>query len=641
LSLLADNTSNDANMVMTVVVNNRDYQFIYAPLRIGGEKVGYYSVALARRYVENPIVVTRWGIMGIALALAIGMVVVGFMISQRITRPLRDLVETAEAVTQGDLEQRSSVTSTANEFGTLALAFNQMTEHLLRLYNTSRDLNHALSIPDVLDVTSRAADTFVPGAQALVLLAEDDGWRYVVGGSASSELRNLDGLLAEASVADLIALTTSDSQRTADAADVSPLAADLLDAGQQRLVLTRLVVQSRVIGMLIFAHTSPDAFDVGDLTSLRAVANMAVTVLHNSALYTRVQRDATERQAILQSIADGVVVCDTRQQIIMANHAAATMLHLTDWDVRPVRFSELPLDATQTNRESFGGQQGAEHVQFEDRTLALSRAPVIANDGRTMGEVIVLHDLSVEVAVSQAKTNFIATISHELRTPLQTIFGYLDLMLRGYMGPLTEEQTDIIKQVRRRASDINDMARNAIMIAHLDSNSITVDLRPQDLHMALDAALNPLMPAFTAKNLTVRKDIPESLPPLLTDRELIKVILTQLLDNARRYTQQGGVIISAQCVDTMVQVDITDTGTGISLDDQDMLFRRFQRIEGNNSPERGGGLGLAITRQVVEQLGGRVWVRSAPGKGSTFSFVLPQADEQAIALAQSEAVATR
>mgnify|MGYP000402641746 CR=1 FL=1 len=123
------------------------------------------------------------------------------------------------------------------------------------------------------------------------------------------------------------------------------------------------------------------------------------------------------------------------------------------------------------------------------------------------------------------------------------------------------------------------------------------------------------------------------LPPVRADRQQLQVVLTQLLDNARRYTQAGSVFIRAHQHGDTVQVDITDTGPGISSEEFSQLFTRFHRVEGNSSPERGGGLGLAIARQLIERQGGRVWAESTPGQGSTFSIALLVANEHADAVA--------
>jgi len=125
-------------------------------------------------------------------------------------------------------------------------------------------------------------------------------------------------------------------------------------------------------------------------------------------------------------------------------------------------------------------------------------------------------------------------------------------------------------------------------------------------------------------------------PPVTADRQQLNVVLTQLLDNARRYTQEGNVTVRASQQEHLVQIDVIDTGPGISPEEFGQLFTRFHRVEGNNSPERGGGLGLAIVRQLVERQGGQVWATTALGQGSTFSFSLLVANDHADAVAEQD-----
>lgn len=131
-------------------------------------------------------------------------------------------------------------------------------------------------------------------------------------------------------------------------------------------------------------------------------------------------------------------------------------------------------------------------------------------------------------------------------------------------------------------------------------------------------------------------EIPADLPPVIGDREQLKRALAQLLDNARRYTEQGGVTVRAYAESgQLVRIDVSDTGPGIAPEVLPRLFQRFQRIEGNNSTHRGGGLGLAIARQLIERQGGSVRATSTPGQGSTFTVILQQANEHTLAVAQS------
>ncbi|MFO7166503.1 MAG: ATP-binding protein [Chloroflexota bacterium] len=629
----------EAQSVFTVELNQRGYQLAYSPLVIAENQVGYFSVGLSRDFQVQSLSLSRNSIVAIAMFLALGSVLIGYSIARSITRPLANLVETAEAVTAGDLERRSTVAS-VDEFGTLAQAFNQMTEHLLQLYRTSRELSSSIEVGPVLDVTARTAQSFVPGTEVLALLdMEDRGvLRYRAHAAAAPQVAALEHLRVDITDPLMRELAHSRATRRLDPQDDPRLDALGLGrvAGFRSLLLTPLVVQDEPAGMLIFGHHEPDAFDGAAEASLGAVANMAASVLYNAVLFDRVQDEASRRRAILQSIADGVVVCDRQRNIILVNRAAEQMLGLRDWGRVRYNFDQMGLQRVDASQQLFGREEeDLAHYQLGDRVLRLSSAPVIADHGQELGEVIVLHDISAEAAVDRAKTGFIETISHELRSPLTVILGYTDLLLRGMIGELDSEQREILEAVRNRAEVMNGWLKNVILVASIESNSLVTDLEPQDLAVAVENALAPMRKAFEQKGIEARVELPPDLPPVLADREQLQIILTQLLDNARRYTASGSVTIHAERHDGTVQLDITDTGPGIPAEEFDRLFTRFHRIAGNNSPERGSGLGLAITRQLVERQGGRVWVESQVGRGSTFSFSLVVAHEHSDVLASS------
>jgi signal transduction histidine kinase len=627
----------EAQSIFSVDLNQRGYELAYSPLVIAETQVGYFSVGLARDFQVQSLSISRNTIIVIAMFLAIGSVVIGYGVARSITRPLANLVETAEAVTAGDLERRSAVSS-PDEFGRLAYAFNQMTEHLLTLYRTSRELSASIEVGPVLDVTARTAQSFVPGTEVLALLDLDNRGtlRYRAHGAASPEVLALEHLRVDPGDPLLRELAHQRAPRTLSPGDEPRLALLGLSevAGFGSLMLTPLVVQDEPAGMLIFGHRQALAFEGAVAPSLAAVANMAASVLYNALLFDRVQDEASRRRAILESIADGVVVCDRQRNIVLVNRAAEQMLDIRNWGRVRYNFDQMPLQRVDVRQQLFGGEaDDLEHYQLGERVLRLSSAPVIADHGQELGEVIVLHDISAEAAVDKAKTGFIETISHELRSPLTVILGYTDLLLRGMIGELSAEQREIMDAVRSRAEIMNGWLKNVILVASIEANTLNTDVEPQDLAVEVENALAPLRKAFSRKGIETYVQLPDTLPQVLADREQLQIILTQLLDNARRYTTSGSVTVSASHENGEVRLDITDTGPGIPAGEFGRLFTRFHRIEGNNSPERGSGLGLAITRQLVERQGGRVWVQSQIGRGSTFSFSLVAANEHSDAVA--------
>lgn len=618
-----------------LTVNEREYEFLYSPLIIREKQIGYYSVALSTSFLFDTSSFNAWSYGIIAVGFSIVIIFVGGWIASMITKPLDELVETAEAVSSGQLNQRSSSVNVHHEIGTLAVAFNQMTEHLLQLYQTSQSLNGAIDIDQVLKIATLAANDIVPNTHAIALLEEPERISYQVNLATSSEFFALDNTTSNVTSQQLEILLEQYEQQAITADQLDLLGRELQQVGIQSVLMTRIMVQENQAGMFLLVHKMEDGFEPSALPSLRALSNMAAPVLHNSLLYFSVTRESKKQQAILEAITDGVILIDRQGFIVMANVAAEKLLEFKDWRNQKMRFQDVPLNLIPDNRELFGKSASAEYYETGPYTLAISRAPVTDQDDQVLGEVIVAHDLSEEAAVSRAKTDFIATISHELRTPLTPIFGNLDLLLRGYVGSLTEEQLEMLGQVRSRANDINDLVKNMILITSIEADTLTIDLQNLDVSAMVELALMPLRSAFRQKGLRITVDIPEDLPYVYADREMLKQILTQLLDNARRFTNEGCVSIRARPNGSMIQIDIEDTGIGIPSEVQGLLFTRFQRVEGNNSPQRGGGLGLSITRQIVERLGGYVWVTSQAGQGSTFSFVLPQSQEQIIAVSGS------
>lgn len=624
------------NTVQTIA--DREYQVVYAPLLVRGVQSGYFSVSLSRDFVISAWSSSRNVVIGITAMLAVSAVFIGYLVARSITRPLDDLVQTAQAVTAGNLAQRSNVAERqSNELGQLSLAFNQMTEHLLRLYTASRELNRTIESAAILQVATTTANSFVPATYAFAILEDAEGFQIHVADPAPEGISSLAGQSIAADSPIFLALAGQDPHDPHLLA-LEPMLLGLLGFAQVGIataLAAPIYRQRQLAGALIFAHERPTAFDDAAQQRLGVVANMAVTVLANALLYTQVQRDAKQRQAILTSIGDGVVVCDNKGRIILLNNAAEMMLNMHNWRTTRQRFADLPLEAVTKSQEVFGAM--GEQFQLNERYVTLSRAPVIAESGEPAGEVIVLHDVTDAINMDKAKTDFIATISHELRTPLTVIRGYVELLLRGTGGAKpTADQVELLDIVRARAVDMTDMVNNAILIADIETGKLQTELAPQDVELVLNMALNTLRNAFEAKKLSVTIDLPADLPPVFADREQLRQVFVQLLDNARRYTTSGGVTIQATTDQERVQIAIHDTGQGIAPDILPRLFKRFQRIEGNNSAQRGGGLGLAITRQLVERQGGSVHVESTLGTGSTFTITLVQAHEQSLAVAQSD-----
>lgn len=398
--------------------------------------------------------------------------------------------------------------------------------------------------------------------------------------------------------------------------------ARLITAPLEELVITARAVTS---GKLDRRSTVKAGDEIGVLaTSFNSMTE------HLLLLYNTVRAESSQRAAIVESIVDGIVVCDEQGEVTLINRAMRRFLDLSDDAPPPSRLSDIPLVQLTEGVPGFDSRRSEDFYTLGNYIMRVSIVPVIANDGVRLGYVCMLQDMTAEVAVDRAKTNFIATISHELRTPLTVLRGNAELLLRGLAGPLEDEQRTLIDTMRQYTSNMTGLINNVIVIAGLDSGSLATDLEPLDLQHTIEEALWPLRNPIKTKGLNLTIAIGEDMPQVLADMDQLRTIVHHLVDNARRYTAEGGITISATREPEFVRIDVIDTGRGIPADLHEQVFQRFVRgdgvSEGINSSERGIGLGLAIVKQLVERQGGRIWLISAPGQGSTFSFTLRYAN---------------
>ncbi len=347
---------------------------------------------------------------------------------------------------------------------------------------------------------------------------------------------------------------------------------------------------------------------------------------HLIRLYGAVQAESTQRAAIVENITDGVVVCDADGKVLIVNRVLRTMLDLQDSDPLPAKMSDLPLIHLTEGMPDFDSRRTTELYKLNDYIVRVSIAPVITPGRAETHYVCAIQDLTAEIGIERARSNFIATISHELRTPLTVLRGNTDLLLRGLVGPLEDDQRMLIESMRQHTTNMAGLINNVIVLANLDSGQLQTNLEPLELKQIVEEAVWPLRNAIKAKDLELEIDISDELPPVLGDMDQLRTVVQQLVDNAQRYTDSGSIYLGATREAQFVRVDVRDTGRGIAPHMHDQIFQRFIRgdgtNEGINSAQRGIGLGLAIVKQLVERHGGRVWVDSTPGQGSTFSFTL-------------------
>ncbi|HXI15696.1 MAG TPA: ATP-binding protein, partial [Chloroflexota bacterium] len=260
------------------------------------------------------------------------------------------------------------------------------------------------------------------------------------------------------------------------------------------------------------------------------------------------------------------------------------------------------------------------------RELELTSVPVRA-EGEFLGRLYAFRDVTRERESDRVKTEFLSMASHELRTPLTSIRGYIDLVFDGEAGEVSEHQREFLGVAKRNVDRLVKLVNDILDLSKMGSGRLQLQCEPVDVAAVIEHVVASLRPMMREIGQTLRMNVPPELPPVRGDQERLHQILFNLVSNAHKYTPQGGEItVAAHGGRSFVRVDIQDTGIGMSPQDLAQLFTRFFRSSNPAAQRAGGaGLGLSITRQLVELHGGTIDVHSAPGAGSTFSFTLPVA----------------
>ena len=418
-----------------------------------------------------------------------------------------------------------------------------------------------------------------------------------------------------------------------------------------------IIMGDQLLGVLLLYYPEVGKFSAEQLDIIQAAANQMAVAIKNAELFhltlnqkeelsslLRDQRVETSRsRSILEAIADGVIVTDQNGIITLFNHSAERMLDLKRADligrsieqftnhINDVALAWLETIKTWTQEPfSFNPMNTfTEQVGLENgNVLSVNLAPVI-NNNEFFGTVSVFRDITHLIEVDRMKSEFVATVSHELRTPMTSIKGYVDILLMGVAGAISEQQKNFLQVVQDNTERLTILVNDLLDLSRIEAGQVNLILQPVNLVEIIDDSLLEINRLTVAEKKSMEFDIqlPQELPLINGDPERIRQILINLLGNAFHYTlEHGNVTLSARQVGDEIQIDIRDNGIGIPPKEQERIFDRFYR--GDNHmviATAGTGLGLSIVSKLINMHSGRIWVQSSgiEGEGSTFSFTLP------------------
>jgi len=338
-------------------------------------------------------------------------------------------------------------------------------------------------------------------------------------------------------------------------------------------------------------------------------------------------------ETIVASISDGLIMTDAELKILHVNKVVEDLFGIPPESAsgRPVQdvIGDERIARLITAAGAEGGQPYPQDMAYERAGKRLFFRPRVSriydHDGHLYGVLTLLHDVTQFKELDRMKSEFIATLSHEFRTPLTSIAMTVDILTQDILGPLNTRQRELVHSAREDTNRLTKMSRELLQLSKLESGRL--QLKDEELHMAalLESCLRPLRLPFKEKGVQLTTDVRPDIPPLVADEQQFSSVITNLVSNSLRYTEPGGRVSIRVCEDhDAVQVEVEDTGVGIPEESLPTIFDKFVQVQRRGGSAPGSvGLGLAIAKEIVDMYGGRIWVESTLGKGSTFTFRLP------------------
>ncbi len=374
---------------------------------------------------------------------------------------------------------------------------------------------------------------------------------------------------------------------------------------------------------------------------------------YSRTLEQKVEQRTSEIKAIIDNMVDGLLVVNGEDRITQFNPAIAGMIGVSNseistsenyWEIFKAEEIANLVKSTRENPK----QVFSEEFQLPDRRVGKAVATSIFSEVNTSGEatlgmdylgtVILIRDITAEKEVDRMKTDFISTVSHELRTPLTSVLGFAKLIqkkLDESIFPLIQTDDKKVNRSVRQVTEnleiivsegtrLTKLINEVLDVAKMEAGKMQWNMEPLAIIEVIDRAFSATSALFEQKELAVIREIDADLPNIDGDKDRLIQVVINLISNAVKFTQEGGITCRVRKDNQSIVVSIIDQGVGISESDQPKVFEKFKQVGDTLTDKpQGTGLGLPICKEIVIHHGGNIWVESEIGKGSTFSFTLP------------------
>lgn len=530
--------------------------------------------------------------------------------------PLRpaEIVQSVQFAQQRSLELKEWALSKSHPS---TKPLQKQLDKLETLQNIGRQITSSLELDEVLSAVVNAA-VELTGAEegSLLLFDETSGDLYM------RAERNI-----EASYARTFRLPVQDNlagqvMRTGEPIIINQdepfkiLTSYLVNA----LIFVPLVQNERVIGILGVANRKRGhPLSKEHFTLLSALAGYAAIAIENARAYELTNQERSKLETLLTNIKEGIIVADVEGRLLLVNRSTQELFKLQD-----MNYFGKAIDAVFVHPdviEMFGIEKRSKpfrtEIALEDGHILSAQLTPVPDVGYAM----VMQDITYLKELDRIKSDFVNTVSHDLRTPLTAILGYVELLDR--VGPVNNQQAEFIRRIQISVNNITALINDLLDLGRIEAG---FDSRKEvvPMQIMLRYAIDGLRMRAQEKEQSLILQTDESLPPTIGNPIRLRQMLSNLINNAIKYTPKGGEIhIHGHAEGGQLIIEVSDNGPGIPLSDQPYIFDKFYRGSNIGKDIAGTGLGLAIVKSIVENHQGRIWVESTPGEGSTFTVVLP------------------
>lgn len=386
-----------------------------------------------------------------------------------------------------------------------------------------------------------------------------------------------------------------------------------------KLILDKILLNMKEL------PTSSNISPIGILEldeSIREINEYINKFKEENKLYTR----------LFQSIQEGVIVVNKDKEILRINPTGLKLLNIEnekDLVGRPLieviwnyTLDDITGKSIDT-KEALSKEITLDHLG--GRILDVLVSPMFNERGEIRGAIIVFTDITEKKKLEKVRQDFISNVSHELKTPLSSIKAMVEVLLEGGAED-SKLRKDFLESINQEIDRLSRLVNDLLLLSRLESDKDFLNPTPTDLVALITRAVSRFQPRAMKEGLTLTLDIDGDIPPIKVDVNYIDQVISNLIDNAIKYTPSGGKIeVKVENTDKGIKVSVKDTGIGIAKEDLPRIFERFYRGDKSRNLSLGGmGLGLSIVKHIVEAHGGKVGVESEIGKGSTFYFILPK-----------------